>query len=139
MSWSFPLSRSDPTGHDVALFDDWVVQEFRRSQGFTALVVLIAIGDLSVMPLRSTFVHVIGDELDWAHVTALLAASGVAWDGVMFHPISHADGGPVDDAAARAELRQLERRVVENRLAFNEGHVFDKWGRRLKIEEAEVQ
>ena len=41
-------------------FDDWVVAEYERTDGFTALVVLFEIGMLSLRPLRSTFLHVIG-------------------------------------------------------------------------------
>jgi hypothetical protein len=36
-------------------------------------------------------------------------------------------------------LRELEARLDEDRLVLNEGHFFDKWGRRLKIEEVQVQ
>lgn len=36
----------------------------------------------------------------------------------------------------RTKLHELERRVVEDRLVINEGHFFDKWGRRLKVEES---
>jgi hypothetical protein len=122
--------------HDVFLFDDWVAAVFRRSGGFTALVVLMRIDDLTVTPLRSTFVHVVGDELNWAEVSNLFSSAGVAWDGVLLELLSADEGGPVADAHARNALRVLEQRVAEDRLVINEGHFFDKWGRRLRIEEA---
>jgi hypothetical protein len=134
--WSCRLSKSDSLPGDAFLFDHWVVEEFRRLDGFTALVVLVGIGGYTVAPLRSTFMHVIGEELDWIEFCKLLAGAGVAWDGVLLETVSAQDGGPVTDADARAALQVLEKRVVEDRLVMNEGHFFDKWGRRLKIEEA---
>jgi hypothetical protein len=130
------LSKSDPPGRDIFLFDDWVVDAYRRSEGFTALVVLVGIGDLSVVPLRSTFLHVIGEDLNWAQLCNVLAGAGVAWDGVVFETLSGEEGGPVADAQARMALRILEQRIAADRMVINEGHFFDKWGRRLKIEEA---
>lgn len=130
------MSKSDSSGHDIFLFDDWLVDAFRRSGAFTALVFLMKIDSWTVAPLRSTFMHVVGEELNWVQLCELLAGAGVAWDGVLFATVSAENGGPVEDADAREALRALERKVVENRMAINEGHFFDKWGRRLKIEEA---
>ena len=125
--------------HSILLFDDWVVDEFRRTEGFTALVVLVGIGHLSVVPLRSTFIHIVGDDLDWTRLSMLLASAGVVWDGVLFETLSAEGGGPVGDEEAREALRALDQRVVEDRLTINRGHFFDKWGRRLKVEEAQPQ
>lgn len=125
--------------HSILLFDDWVVDEFRRTEGFTVLVVLVGIGHLSVVPLRSTFIHIVGDDLDWTRLSMLLASAGVAWDGVLFETLSAQGGGPVSDEEARGALHDLEQRVVEDRLTINRGHFFDKWGRRLKVEEAQPQ
>lgn len=133
------MSKSDPAARDAFLFDDWIVAEYRRSGGFTALVLLVSTGNLEVVPLRSTFMHVIGDELTWLGLADLLRGAGVAWDGVVIMPLADDDGGPVEDSAARAALRALEKRVIEDRMVINEGHFFDKWGRRMKIEEAQAQ
>ncbi|MGN6462721.1 MAG: hypothetical protein ACTHLY_16155 [Pseudolabrys sp.] len=124
---------------DAFLFDEWIVTEYRRTEGFTALVVLLSIGNFEVVPLRSTYMHIIGDELTWLNLTELLRSAGVAWDGVLIMPLSDPDGGPVEDITARTELRALEKRVIEDRTVINEGHFFDKWGRRMKIEEAQPQ
>ncbi len=133
------MSKSEPIERDAFLFDDWIVSEYRRSGSFTALVVLVATANLEVRPLRSTFMHVIGDELDWLHLSEVMRGAGVAWDGILLVPITDPDGGPLPDAAARSELRALEQRIMENRLVINEGHFFDKWGRRMKVEEARAQ
>lgn len=119
-------------------FDDWIVEEF--SQGsFTALVVLVAIGNFEVQPLRSTFMHVIGDEIDWLGFSETMRGAGVNWDGVVVVPIRDDEGAHVADAVARDALRTLDKRILEDRMIINEGHFFDKWGRRMKIEEASAQ
>lgn len=133
------MSKSDRSRHGDTNFDEWVIDEFGRSDGFTALVILVAIGELAVTPLRSTFFHVIGDDIDWARTSQLLAGAGISWDGVVIQTLIAEDGGPVGDEQARSGLRQLEKRVVEDRLTINEGHFFDSWGRRMKVEEAPVQ
>ena len=49
------------------------------------------------------------------------------------------DGGPLDNPTARLRLHELESRLDANPLVLNEGNFFDKWGRRLKVEETELQ
>ena len=127
------MSTSD-TGTD---FDRWLGQEFAGTGSFTALVVLVTIDGQTVAPLCSTYFNVIGDEIDWGEITVLFAGSGADWDGASFFPITAPDGGPLDNPNARLALRELEARVENDRLVLNEGHFFDKWGRRLKIEEVD--
>ncbi|HLL26033.1 MAG TPA: hypothetical protein VKT73_00045 [Xanthobacteraceae bacterium] len=117
-------------------FDRWIVEEFADRGAFTAFVILVEISEPAVVPLCSTYFNVIGDEIDWGEITVLFAGSGRDWDGACFFP---ADGHPLDNPTARLKLRELETRVDESRLTLNEGHFFDKWGRRLKIEEAQAQ
>lgn len=133
------MSKSERPPHDNRTFDEWVIDEFARSDGFTALVILVEIGDITATPLRSTFFHVIGDDIDWARTSQLLAGAGVSWNGVVFHTLCTDGGGPVSDEEARAGLRLLEKRIVKDRMTINEGHFFDNWGRRMKIEEAQPQ
>ena len=92
-----------------------------------------------VTPLCSTYFNVIGDEVDWGEITVLFAGAGRDWDGAAFFPRIDVGGGPLDNPNARTQLRELEERVDEDRLVLNEGHFFDKWGRRMKIEEVEQQ
>jgi hypothetical protein len=120
-------------------FDRWVAGEFAASGPFTAFVILVEIAEPAVQQLCSTYFNVIGDEIDWDEITALFAGSGRDWSGACFFPVTAADGGPLDNPSARLKLRELEARVDENRLTLNEGHFFDKWGRRLEIEEMQVQ
>jgi len=128
------LSTSD-TG-EVPEFNDWIVSEFDERGAFTALVVLVEIGERSVTPLASTYLNVIGTEVDWLEIQALFAGAGVKWDGASFYPATAPEGGPLDNAAAREQLREIEERVKAERLALNEGFFFDRHGRRMMVEEA---
>lgn len=134
------MSKSKTKGRSLNRFDDWIAHEFHGTGGFTALVILVAIGELSVTPLRSTYFHVIGDEVRWAELSTLFAQSGAGWDGVLFAVRPDKDtGGPIADAIARVELQTLAEELTANRLILNENHFFDRWGRRLQIEEVMVQ
>ncbi|WP_449254601.1 hypothetical protein [Bosea sp. (in: a-proteobacteria)] len=116
-------------------FDRWLGRLFRKGP-FTALIVLVRIAQPKVEPLRSTFVHVIGDAIDWGDIALMLRGAGVNWDGAAFFPTRDDDGGLVPDETARARLRELETALRGNRLVLNEGAFFDVWGRTLKVEEA---
>ncbi len=120
-------------------FNDWIVSEFEERGAFTALVVLVEIGERSVTPLVSTYLNVIGPEVDWLEIQALFAGAGVTWDGASFYPANAPEGGLLDDGAAREELREIEQRVKAERLALNEGFFFDRHGRRMMVEEAGPQ
>ncbi|WP_353181259.1 hypothetical protein [Bosea sp. (in: a-proteobacteria)] len=116
-------------------FDRWLGRLFRKGP-FTALIVLVRIAQPKVEPLRSTFVHVVGDAIDWGDIVLMLRGAGVNWDGAAFFPTRGDDGGLVPDETARARLRELETALRGNRLVLNEGAFFDVWGRTLKVEEA---
>jgi hypothetical protein len=116
-------------------FEAWLVREFAATGEFTALVVLVDIGDAKVTPICSTYFNVIGDEVDWQDIVVMFAGSGADWHGAAFFPIVAPHGGPLDNPTARIRLRELEARLDEDRLVLNEGHFFDKWGRRMRIDE----
>jgi hypothetical protein len=120
-------------------FDRWLADEFAASGAFTALVVLVSIAETKVLPLCSTYLNVIGTETDWGEIVILFAGSGQQWDGASFFPLTAQHGGPLDNPTARLRLHQLETRLDANPLVLNEGNFFDKWGRRLKVEETELQ
>ena len=120
-------------------FDRWLADEFVQTGAFTSLVVLVSITETKVLPLCSTYLNVIGTETDWGEIVVLFAGAGREWDGASFFPVTAPDGGPLDNPTARLQLRELEGRLDANPLVLNEGHFFDKWGRRLKVEETELQ
>jgi hypothetical protein len=81
--------------------------------------------------------HVIGNEVDWGEMTALFAGSGMKWDAVVFFPQRDTrHNGPLDNPSARIYLLDQEAKIGDDRMAINEGHFFDVWGRRMMIEEA---
>lgn len=115
-------------------FDAWLESMVRQHGEFTVLVILTKIGARSVVPLCSTYLHVIGDETDWNEIVVMFAGSGQAWDGAAFFPTKGSSGGPVDNPTARLRLAELEAKVTEDRMILNEGHFFDNLGRRIEIE-----
>jgi hypothetical protein len=132
------LSTSE-TPREPTDFDRWLTAEFARTGSFTALAVLVRITETKVDPLCSTYFNVIGDEIDWDEIVVLFHGAGMEWDGAAFYPLTGQGGGPLDNPTARIRLRELEARLDESRLVLNEGEFFDKWGRRLKIEEIALQ
>ena len=120
-------------------FARWLAQEFAASGAFTVFAILVEIVGPRVTPLCSTYFNVIGDEVDWGEIVLMFSGAGREWDGAAFFPAVASDGGPLDNPSARLRLRELEARLDDDRLVLNEGHFFDKWGRRLKIEEVSPQ
>ncbi|MFO1151434.1 MAG: hypothetical protein U1E62_23920 [Alsobacter sp.] len=119
-------------------FDLWLASALEGDEdpGFTALIMLLRIRKQDVKPVASTFAHVIGAELDWGEMTALLNGSGRKWDAVALFPRRDpASGGPLDTPAARIWLADLEARIAEDRLVINEGRFFDAWGRAMRVDE----
>jgi predicted exporter len=116
-------------------FERWLVDEYAQSGAFTALIVLVRITETEVKLLCSSFVNVIGAEASWGEIVALLNGAGHQWDGAAFFPRRDACSDPLNNVAARLALRELEAHIETDRLALNEGHFFDAWGRRMKVEE----
>lgn len=117
-------------------FEPWLAAAFDEG-AFTALIVLVRIGGTEVTPLCSTYVNVIGPEVAWGDMVVMLAGAGHDWDGVAFFPERDARGRPLDNPNARIRLRALEQRLDADRLVLNEGHFFDRWGRRMRIDETD--
>jgi hypothetical protein len=124
------LSTSDQTQ-----FESWLTEHFATVGEFTALAVLVAIDGVRVDPLCSTYFNVIGDDVAWSDIVVMFAGSGADWNGAAFFPVTAPGGGPLDNPTARVRLRELEGRLDDDRLVLNEGEFFDKWGRRMRIDE----
>jgi hypothetical protein len=118
-------------------FEPWLKSAFADTGGFTALIVLVRIGEAAVTPVVSTYVHAIGDDLSWKDFSNILSQSRRKWDGVVIFCETDGGKGPVPDALARNKLRQAELRIADDRLAINDGHFFDARGRRMRIDEIE--
>lgn len=126
-------------GETQTEFEAWLAEEYEREGSFTALIVLVAIGDSTVTPLCSTYVNVIGAEVEWSELVIMFAGAGHDWDGAAFFPRQDSHGRPLDNPAARIHLRDLESRLDDDRLVLNEGHFFDRWGRRMRVDEVTRQ
>ena len=114
-------------------FDDWLVETFGRVGAFTMLIVLVEIGESSVALLRSSYLHVIGDEARWPDMARLFAGSGSSWNGAAFFQADRM--GLLDDATAKRRLASLARHLEKDRSILSHGEFFDTRGLRLKIEE----
>ena len=96
-------SRGAPCrGSERTEFDDWLADMVRGHGEFTVLVILTEIGERSVAPLCSTYLHVIGDEVDWEEVKIMFAGSGrklgrrslLPDQGAQRRPHRQSDGAP---------------------------------------------
>jgi len=125
------LSTSDATE-----FDRWLAEMHGRIADFTALVILVDVAGTRVEPLCSTYLHFIGTEVTWEEISIMFAGSGQSWNGAAFFPTQGRSGGPVDNPTARVRLGELEAEVHRNRMILNDGHFFDSFGRRIKLEPA---
>ena len=125
--------------HSAIDFEHWIAEEFATTGAFTALIVLVEIAETNVTPLCSTYLNIIGAEVDWNEMTVLFAGAGAAWNGAAFFSVTAPDGGALDNPAARLKLRALEERLNADRLVLNEGHFFDQWGRGMKVKEVALQ
>ncbi len=114
-------------------FDDWLIATFAKTGSFTVLIILVAIGEATVEPLRSSYLHVVGDETRWPEMAALFDRAGIAWNGAAFFRADRA--GLVEDQVAKQRLASLVHHLNENRKLLNEGDFFDHRGLRLKLEE----
>lgn len=114
-------------------FDEWFVETFDETGPFTVLFVLVEIGETSVGLLRSAFLHVIGDEMRWPEMAALLDGAKVNWSGVVFFRAGRE--GLVEDDEARSRLASLVRKLHEDRSLIGEGEFFNRDGLRLAIKE----
>jgi hypothetical protein len=119
-------------------FDSWLKAAFQETGGFTALILLVEIKQPRVKSVSSTYVHIIGDELSWPEFSDLLHKARVKWDGVAIFIETANEGGPVADFIAKVKLRDWESKVFDDPLHINEGHFFDPWGRRMKVDETEL-
>ena len=119
-------------------FDLWLGEEYAAGdpRGFTAFAILLKIKKQDVEPICSTYMHIVGIEIDWGEMTNLFAGAGMKWDAVVF--FTRRDprtNGPLDNPTARLHLLDQEARISEDRMAINDGFFFDAFGRRMMVEE----
>lgn len=116
-------------------FEHWLAAQFADTGPFTVFIVLVRISDDAAEPLKSSYAHLIGDEMTWREMCTLLDGAGTPWDGVAFFVGLDHSGGPLPDEAAARKLRQVEADVKAEPLVLNRGLFFDREGRHLRIDE----
>ena len=116
-------------------FEQWLAAQFADTGPFTIFIVLVQILGDEVVLLKSSYAHLIGDDMSWDEMRALLDRARAPWNGVAFFVgLGHA-GGPLPDEAAARKLRDVEADVKADPLALNRGLFFDREGRHLRIDE----
>jgi hypothetical protein len=116
-------------------FEQWLAAQFADTGPFTIFIVLVQIVGDEVVLLKSSYAHLIGDDMSWDEMRALLDRARSPWNGVAFFVgLGHA-GGPLPDEAAARKLRDVEADVKADPLALNRGLFFDREGRHLRIDE----
>jgi hypothetical protein len=116
-------------------FEHWLAAQFADTGPFTIFIVLVDIRDDEVVLLKSSYAHMIGDDMAWSDMRALLDRAQAPWNGVAFFVgLGHA-GGPLADEAAARKLRDVEADVKADPLALNRGRFFDREGRHLRVDE----
>jgi hypothetical protein len=116
-------------------FDRWLEAQFAETGAFTALIVLLHIAEPRVTPVCSSYVNVIGDEIDWDEMTVLLQGAGIGWDAVAFFVEREDEGGALTSVEANRRLKDLTHAIEADRLHLNGGRLFDRLGCRLRVEE----
>lgn len=116
-------------------FEQWLSAQFADTGPFTLFILLVRLAGDEVIPVKSSYAHLIGADMSWAEMRVLLDGARTAWDGVAFFVgLGHA-GGPLPDAAAARKLKDVETDVAADPLTLNRGLFFDREGRHLHIEE----
>jgi hypothetical protein len=122
---------------DGAEFESWIEERYAATDGFTALILLLAIGSDKIEPISCSFVHVIGDEVRWADMKTMLDASRRKWQGAAIFAESPPGGGPLIDIVAKARLQERIDAVTFDRMVLNEAGLFDTRGRAFRIDPIE--
>lgn len=120
-------------------FERWLLETFNREGPFTLFLVLFEEAPHTIVPIASSYLHVMGTELSWDELATLLGGSGMDWHSVAVFAAKDAAGGPLPDAAARHRLASLQQAVIRDRLTVHKGELFDRQGRRLELQELPPQ
>ena len=116
-------------------FERWLLETFTREGSFTLFLVLFEEAPSTIEPIASSYLHVMGMELRWDELAALLGGSGMDWHSVAVFAAKDTTGGPLPDLEARHRLASLQRAVIRDRLTVRKGELFDRQGRRLDLQE----
>jgi hypothetical protein len=114
-------------------FDGWLAETLDREGPFTMFLILMAREPTTIVPLRSTYLHVIGPDVSWPDLLTLIGDVDVAWDAVAIFAGKATAGGPMPDREARGRLGQLQAAIIKDRMTVRKGQLLDRAGRRLEL------
>lgn len=117
-------------------FEQWLSAQFADTGPFTVFIVLVRIDGDEIVPLKSSYAHMIGDDIAWSEMRALLDRARAPWDGAAFFVGLGRAGGPLPEEAAARKLKEVEADVKSDALTLNRGLFFDREGRHLRVDEA---
>ena len=115
-------------------FEQWLGAQFADTGAFTIFIVLVRIAGSEVAAVKSTYAQMIGADMKWSEMCALLDGARTPWDAASFF-VGLGAGGPLIDSVARTKLKDIEGQVTADPLALNRGMLFDKKGRHFRIDE----
>ena len=114
-------------------FDRWLDETLGREGPFTMFLILMEQASTTIVPVRSSYLHVIGPDIRWEEMAALLGEAEVAWSSVAVFAAKAASGGPMPDVEARGRLASLQAAVIRDRMTVRRGELFDTMGRKLEL------
>ena len=117
----------------LTAFDRWLDETLDREGPFTMFLILMEQAPTTIVPIRSSYLHVIGPEIRWDEMVALMSEAETAWSSVAVFAAKATSGGPIPDVEARQRLAGLQAAVIRDRMTVRKGELFDTMGRKLEL------
>ncbi len=123
----------------LTAFDRWLTETLDREGPFTMFLILFEEAPGTIVPVRSSYLHVIGPDLRFDELAALIPEEDAGWYALAVFAAKAqgtgqgAGGGPLPDEEARGRLVSLQQAVLRDRLTVRRGELFDRLGRRLEL------
>ena len=114
-------------------FDRWLGETLDREGPFTMFLILMEQATTTIVPIRSSYLHVIGPDVRWDEMVSLMGEADTAWSSVAVFAAKAKSGGPIPDVDARRRLADLQGAVIRDRMTVRRGELFDKLGRKLEL------
>ena len=114
-------------------FDRWLAETLDREGPFTLFMILMEAAPATIVPIRSSYLHVIGPDVTWLDLVALIGDADAEWHSIAVFAAKADGGGPIPDVQAQQRLASLQYAVIKDRMTVRKGELFDREGRRLDL------
>ena len=114
-------------------FDRWLTETLDREGPFTLFMILMEEAPATIVPVRSSYLHVIGPDVTWHDLVTLIGEADAEWHSVAVFAGKADAGGPIPDVHAQQRLASLQYAVIKDRMTVRRGELFDRQGRRLEL------